>query len=111
MPNEKGFLMDDKSIQQVLEIEKQAQEIHEAAKIEAEQLPIKAEAEAQALLDKTRREAEEEARKMISSVKAEAESKRIIAESEEAMRRNDALAKTNFDRAVAFVLTRIAGKE
>jgi hypothetical protein len=44
--------MNNKYIQQVLEIEKKSQEIHEKAKREAQQLPILAEQEAQALIAK-----------------------------------------------------------
>ena len=46
--------MNEKHIQQVLEIEKQAQEIQEAAVREAQQLPILAEQEAQALVEKAK---------------------------------------------------------
>jgi len=102
--------MNEKLIEQVLQIEKQAQEIHEAARREAEQLPIQAEKEAQALIDKARSEAEEEARQMVASVQSKEESTRILAEAEEEARQLQALAISNIDRAVAYVLERVAGR-
>ena len=63
--------MNEKRIQQVLEIEKQAKTIHEAALHEAEQLPVLAEKEAQALIEKTRQDAQEEARRVVARAQAE----------------------------------------
>jgi V/A-type H+-transporting ATPase subunit G/H len=103
--------MDEKRIEQVLEIENQAQAIHEAALHEAEQLPKQAEKEAQALIDKARSEAEEEARRMIDLAQVEDESKHILAQAEEDARRTEALAMTNFDRGVAYVLKHVIGRE
>jgi len=102
--------MNDKHIQQVIEIEKQAQEIHEAAMKEAQQLPVIAEQEAQELVEKARAEAQQEARELVSKVKADEESARILSEAEEKNKHLEALAKSNFDRAVAYVLERVAGR-
>ena len=54
----------NEKIKQVLEIEKQAQEIQEKATRDAQEIPVKAEQEAQALIAKAKAEAEEEARKI-----------------------------------------------
>jgi vacuolar-type H+-ATPase subunit H len=102
--------MNEKHIQQVLEIEKQAQEIHETAVREAQQLPAAAEQEAQALIEKAKAEAQQEAREMLSKVQADEDGARILSEAEEKSRKLDALAKSNFDRAVAYVLERVAGR-
>lgn len=102
--------MNEKHIQQVLEIEKQAQEIHEAAVKEAQQLPAMAEQEAQALIEKAKAEAQQEAREMVSKVQADEDSDRILSEAEEKGRQFEAQAKSNFDRAVAYVLERVAGR-
>ena len=103
--------MNEKRIQQVLEIEKQAKTIHEAALHEAEQLPVQAEKEAQALIEKTRQDAQEEARRMVARAQAEEESARILAQAEEKARQTEALAMSNFERAVTYVLSRVTGKE
>ncbi len=103
--------MDEKRIEQVLEIEKQAQGVREAATKEAEQIPIRANEEAQALIQKTRLEAEEEARQIVAHAHAKEETERILSQAEEDARRTEALATTNFDRAVAYVLNRAIGKE
>ena len=102
--------MNEKHIQQVLEIEKQAQEIHEAAVKEAQQLPVLAEQEAQALIEKAKAEAQQEAREMVSKVQADDESARILSEAEEKSRQLESLAKSNLDKAVAYVLERVAGR-
>ena len=46
--------MNEKNIQQVLEIEKQAQEIYEKAKRDAQEMPITADQEAQAIISKAK---------------------------------------------------------
>jgi V/A-type H+-transporting ATPase subunit G/H len=103
--------MDEKRIEQVLEIENQAQAIHEAAQREAEQLPKQAEKEAQALIEKARSEAEEEARRIVDHAQAEDESARILAQAAENARSTEALAMSNLDRGVAYVLTHVIGRE
>jgi hypothetical protein len=102
--------MNEKHIEQVLEIEKQAQEIHEAAVREAQQLPIQAEQEAQALIAKAQAEAQEEARKMLASVQAGEPSSQAGAEDASRNSEFEASAKKNFDKAVAFVLERVIGR-
>jgi len=102
--------VNDKYIQQVLDIEKRAQEIHDAAVKEAQQLPVTAEQEAQALIEKARQEAEQQAREMVSSVKANEASTRILAEAEENSKQLEKAAASNFDRAVDYVLDRVIGR-
>ena len=101
--------MSDKNIKQVLEIEKQSQEIYEKAKHDAQQLPILAEQEAQALIAKAKAEAEDEARKIIAAAQSESGAN-ISADADAKNNQFDALAKKNFDKAVAYVLDRVIGK-
>ena len=103
--------MSEKRIQQVLEIEKQAMEIRDAAVKEAEQIPSQAEREAQALVERARKEAEEEARQLIAGAKASEEGGQILAEADEKTRQLETAAKSNLDRAVTAVLNRVIGKE
>jgi vacuolar-type H+-ATPase subunit H len=98
-------------IQQVLEIEKKAHAITEDAAREAELLPIQAEQEAIALLERSRAEAQEEARRMIAEANTEKDTLRILDQAKEGARRTDALAMSNFDRAVAYVISRVVGRE
>jgi vacuolar-type H+-ATPase subunit H len=102
--------LNEKHIQQVLEIEKQAQELHDAAVKDAQQLPVLAEQEAQALIEKAKAEAQQQAREMVSQVKADEESARILSEVEEKNKRFEALAMSNSDRAVNYVLERVIGR-
>jgi hypothetical protein len=95
----------------VVEIEKQAQEIHEKAVRDAQQLPLLADQEAQAIIEKTRAQAYEEARQLIAKAQADDEVAAILARAEEKNRQTEALAMSNFDRAVAHVLDRVIGRE
>lgn len=103
--------MNDNRIQQVLMIEKEAQEIFDAATREAEQLPLQAEQEAQALIDKARAEAQEEARRLVAKAEAKDECARIQAEAEEKITRTKNLSVGHLDRAVAHVIDRVVGRE
>ena len=103
--------MNENRIKQVLEIEKRAQENYDAALKEAQQLPTLAEQEAQEIVNKARAEAEEEARQIVTRAKAEGEVDRILAEAEDKNRQLEALAMSNFDRAVNYILDRVTGRE
>jgi F0F1-type ATP synthase membrane subunit b/b' len=102
--------MNEKHIQQVLEIEKQAQEIQEKAKREAQEIPAKAEQEAQALIAKARVDAQEEARRMIESAQSNDASTHAAADDSSRDSEFEVSARKNFDKAVAFVLERIIGR-
>lgn len=102
--------MNEKNIRQVLEIEKQAQELQEKAKHDAQEIPVRAEQEAQALLARARAEAQEEARRIISAIQSEDKSKDVMAGVNSKNNEFEALAKKNFDKAVAYVLDRVLGK-
>ena len=103
--------MNEKHVEQVLEIEKQAQEIHDVAVREAQQLPILAEQDAQAIVQKALSEAQEEARKLVSEAQAEEEVSRILTKADEKNRQVEALVMNNFDKAVTYILNRVIGKE
>ncbi|HKI54596.1 MAG TPA: hypothetical protein VJ987_10765 [Anaerolineales bacterium] len=102
--------MNEKHIQQVLEIEKQAQEIQEKAKHEAQELPAKAEQEAQALIAKAKVEAQEEAHRMIASAQSGESSADVAPKESSGDSEFETSAKKNFDKAVAFVLERVIGR-
>jgi len=102
--------LNDKRIEQILEIEKQAQAIYDQAVNEAEQLPVQAEKEAQALIEKARQNSEEEARQLTAKAKCEEECAQILAEVEKKVKRTETLAASNFDHAVSYVLNRIIGR-
>jgi regulator of protease activity HflC (stomatin/prohibitin superfamily) len=102
--------MNEKNIQQVLEIEKQAQEIQEKAKREAQEIPVKAEQEAQALIAKAKADAQEEARKLTAGAQSGDGNGKAAADIASKNTEFEALAKKNFDKAVAFVLERVIGR-
>lgn len=103
--------MNEKRIQQVLEIEKQANAIHDAAVQEAAQLPVQAEREAQALIEKARAEADQEARDLVAKAHSQEEYDDIIAQAQEKIQRTENLAQSNSSRAVAYVVNRVVGRE
>ena len=103
--------MNEKRIQQVIEVEKQAQQILDSAKRDAEKLPIIADQEAQEIIEKARKEAREEANQIVTQARGETETARILSEAEEKTHEIENLAMKNFERAVGFVLDRVIGKE
>jgi vacuolar-type H+-ATPase subunit H len=103
--------MNENRIQQVLDIEKQAQEIHETALRNAQQLPISADQESQTILENARTEAQAEARLLITNAQGEVETTRILLEAEKKNSQVEALAMSNFDRAVNYILDRVIGRE
>ena len=102
--------MNEKHIQQVLEIEKQAQEVQEKARREAQEIPAKAEQEAQALIARAKADAHEEARKMIAAAQPKIVSDRASEGGTSLNSEFEVSAKKNFDKAVAFVLERVIGR-
>ena len=102
--------MNEKSIQQVLEIEKRAQEVFEKAKREAQELPVLAEQEAQAIIAKAKEDAQDEARKLIAQAQSEDEATGILSEVERKNTEFESQAKANLDKAVAYVLERVIGR-
>jgi vacuolar-type H+-ATPase subunit H len=103
--------MDKKTIQQMLEIDQQAQSIHDHALKEAAQLVVQAEKEAPDYIEKARQKAEQEAKEILAHSQSSAETERIMAEVKESTQRMENLAQNNFDRAVAYVLARVVGRE
>ena len=102
--------MDEKRIQQVLTIEKEAREIYDAAIREAEQLPLAAEKEGQALVENARAEAEKKARELVAGAQAEDDVRKIMSAAEEKAGRTKGLATGHLERAVGYVLDHVAGR-
>jgi vacuolar-type H+-ATPase subunit H len=103
--------MNEKRVQQIIEIEKQAQEILDSATKEAARLPVEAGREAGEMIQKAHASAEEEARQIITAAQGENEAAKIMAKAQEKIDAADKLATKNLERAVAYVLDRLAGKE
>jgi len=103
--------LNENRIQQVLEIEKQANTIRDEMIRSAALLPVQAEKEAQAMVEKERAEAQDEANQMLAKAKAEQESADIMSQSNEKILHIETLAKGNFNRAVSYVVARVIGRE
>ena len=102
--------MNEKRIEQVLEIEKKAQGILDAATHEAEQLPARAEQEAREMIEQARSQAQEEARQMLAKAQAEEETAAILSKADQKNREIEQQAMKNLDKAVAYVLERVIGR-
>ncbi len=102
--------MNEKRIEQVLEIEKQAQQILDAATRDAEQLPTRAEQEAREIVERARSQAQDEARQMLEKAQAQEETAGILAKADEKNREVEKRATQNLDKAVNYVLDRVIGK-
>jgi vacuolar-type H+-ATPase subunit H len=98
-------------IQEVLDIEKQAQDLLKKANAEAEELPIRAEREADALVEKTRTDARAEAERLVAEARQSDPSAAILAQTEEQIGRAKTLAMSHRERAVRYVLNILAGKK
>ena len=103
--------MNEKHIQQILEIEKKANTNFEEAVQEAAQLPVQAEREAQIIIEKARAEAEQEARKLVLNAQSDEESEEILLQVKEKIHRTENLAMGNTSRADAYVINRVIGRE
>jgi len=103
--------MNEKLVQEVIAIESTAREVYDTAVKQAEQLPLQAQQDAEALLEKARKEAEEEARRLVQAAKAEDTGARILAEAEERMMQARGLSKNHMERAVALVIDQVAGRD
>ncbi len=103
--------MNEKRIKQVLDVEKNAEALYEAAVQEASQLPSKAEVKAQTLIEDSRAKAKDEAQKMVAKAEPEEENHQILDQANKKIQQMDSQAKANFSRAVTYVLNRVAGKE
>jgi vacuolar-type H+-ATPase subunit H len=98
-------------IQKVIEIEKDADKIHDKAVHEAEQLPVRADQEAQGMIDKSRAAAQLEAARLVDQAKVQEDSAKILAEAEKNVQHTEMLASSNLNRAVAYVIARVIGRE
>ncbi len=102
--------MNEKRIEQVLEIERQAQGIIDAATRDAEQLPARAEQEAREIVERGRAQAQREAEEILAKAQAKEETERILSTADEKNRQTEKVAMGNLDKAVAYVLERVIGK-
>lgn len=100
--------MNEEKVKQLREIEKQARDLYEKAVRDAQQLPQQAEKEALQMLEKSRAEAKAEAQRILSAAKEKSEDISILRQAEEDAEKKEALAMNNLERAVKYVLNRVA---
>lgn len=103
--------MNEERVRQILDIESQAQAIYQEAVHKAEELPDQAERGAQALIEKARTDAQAQAQQLVDEAQAQDACDSILYQARDEAEHMENLARSHFDRAVGYVLDRLAGKE
>jgi len=100
--------VNEERVKQLRDIEKQARELYEQAVRESQQLPQQAENEARQLLEQAGVEARAEAQRILSVAKEKSGDESILIQAKEDADKKEALATNNLERAVKYVLNRVA---
>ena len=103
--------MNEERVRQILDIENQAQAIYQEAVHQAEELPDQAEREAQALIEKAHQDAQAQAQQLLDEAQAQDACDNVLHQARGEAERMENLARSHFDRAVGYVLDRLAGKD
>ena len=102
--------MNEKRIKEVIEVERGAEEMLDAARKDAARLPVEAEEVAQNLVHEARTAAEAEANRLVDEAQSDVGVKEIISAAEEKGQQLEKQSQVNFDRAVEFVLDHVIGR-
>jgi vacuolar-type H+-ATPase subunit H len=103
--------LNEERVRQILDIESQAQAIYQEAVRKAQELPDRAEREARTLIEKARKDAQAQAQQLLDQAQAQDTCDSILHRAREEAEHMENLARSHFDRAVGYVLDRLAGKE
>lgn len=103
--------MNEKRVQQILDIESEAQAIYQEAVHKAGDLPNQSEQEAQKIIEKAREDAQAQAQQLLRQAQAQDAYDSTLRQAQEEIGRMESLARNHFDRAVGYILDRLAGKE
>jgi vacuolar-type H+-ATPase subunit H len=103
--------LNEERVRQILDIESQAQRLYQEGVRKAKELPDQAEQEAQALIEKARKNAQVQAQQLLEEAQAPDACDRILDQARDEAERMENLAHSHFDRAVSYVLARVAGRE
>ena len=103
--------MNKQKVQQILQIEASAQEIHNTAQQEAKKLVLDAQAEVDKLREQMYLDVKHETEKILNQAQSTEKRSRILNQSKRDVEKKEQLAKQNFDKAVRFVLDQIAKQD
>lgn len=103
--------MNEKHVQELVEIERQAQALLDSARRDAERLPVQAEREAHELLERARSDARAQAQEMIDDARGGEEGASVLLKAQDEMQRDEKTAAGNLDQAVEYVMARLLGVE
>jgi ATP synthase H subunit len=102
--------MGQEIIAQVLDIERQAVQVHEEAERRAQRIVQKAREDAVQLRQQTLAEARQQADEIVAKGREEAQAQRerVISEAEQEAQQLESSAERNIDQAVSFVVREVA---
>lgn len=102
--------MDQETIAQVLDIERQAVQVRDEAERRAEEIVQQARRDAEKRRHEILVEARRQADQIVAEGREEAEARRerLLSQAEEEARRVESLSEPNFERAVSFVIREVA---
>ena len=100
--------MNKQKVQQILQIEASAQEIHNSAQQEAKKIVFDAQTEVDDLREQMHLDVKHETEKILDQALATERRSRILNQSRRDGEKKEDQAKKNFDNAVSFVLDQIA---
>jgi vacuolar-type H+-ATPase subunit H len=105
--------LSEEIIRQILDIERQAQDIHDEAQREAARIVEQAQRDADLSRRRAEEEAREEARGLLDEARrgAQQEGERILSRKREELRRIEEQAHSHMDEAIRYVLDGVAGRE
>ena len=99
--------MNKRKVQQILQIEASAQDIHNTAQQEAKKLVLDAQTEVDKLHEQMHLDVKHETEKILDQAMATERRARILNQSKTDGEKKEILAEKNFDKAVQFVLEQI----
>ena len=103
--------MNKQKVQQILQIETDAQKIRSDAQQTAKQMLIDAKTEVTKLQSQVRRDAEQETEQILNQALSKEKSSHILNQAKTDGEKKETLAKQNFNHAVDFVLEQIVRQD
>ena len=103
--------MNKQKVQQILQIESNAQKIRSDAQQAAKQMLIDVQVEVSQLQSQVRQDAEQETEQILNQALSKEKGSRILNQAKTSGQKKETLAKQNFDHAVDFVLEQITRQD
>ncbi len=96
--------MNEERLRKILEIENEAEALHEQASQEANTLPAQAEEQVRQLLEAAKKDAEVEAARLKGEICDPVSIQAVLTQNVQKMQQREALAKANMTKAINYVM-------